>query len=192
MILAVGLATLGCARLPEIRYLKVPVTPETTVAMENSHGDVPPIKAEALLTRRRAKSGIDFKERAVLEEAATGRPLLAGNKVRLLFDGPQTMGAMMACIASAKDTIDLETYIFDQDELGQKFADLLMAKIKLAIVRKQWKGPIGNRHWSVMEPVYGSEAYASGGYEVQRLIQELKDENIPMSEWPLAAMAAAE
>ena len=77
-------------------------------------------------------------------------------------------------------------------EVATAEADLLMAKIKLAIVRKQWKGPIGNRHWSVMEPVYGSEAYASGGYEVQRLIQELKDENIPMSEWPLAAMAAAE
>ena len=37
-----------------------------------------------------------MKALAVLEEAATGVPLIAGNKVTLLFDGPATMKEMMA------------------------------------------------------------------------------------------------
>ena len=65
---------------------------------------------------------------AALEAEATGSPLLPGNRVTLLFDGPQTFGAMSAAIASATRSINLETYIFDQDELGLKFADLLIGK----------------------------------------------------------------
>lgn len=55
-------------------------------------------------------------------------PLLSGNKVTLLFDGPQTMAAMEAAILAAKSSIHLETYIFDQDPLGQHFADLLVQR----------------------------------------------------------------
>jgi len=68
-----------------------------------------------------------------LEEAATGSPLIEGNKVTLLNDGPQTMRAMMAAIAAAKDHINLETYIFDQDEMGLKFADLLIARQRAGV-----------------------------------------------------------
>ncbi|MYM68216.1 cardiolipin synthase [Pseudoduganella sp. FT55W] len=65
---------------------------------------------------------------AALEEAATGVPLIPGNKCTLLFDGPQTMKAMLEAIATARNHINLETYIFDQDELGLKFADALIEK----------------------------------------------------------------
>jgi len=69
----------------------------------------------------------------VLEEAATGVPLIAGNKVTLLFDGPATMREMMAAAQSAKATINLETYIFDQDPIGLQFADLLIDKQKKGV-----------------------------------------------------------
>ena len=120
-------STLACLRLPEIHYLKAPVDAEAPVAASPDRL-TPPSKAEALLTRRLARAGIDIQERTRLEEVATGRPLIPGNKVTLLFDGPQTMNAMMASIQAAKDTINLETYIFDQDEIGLKFADLLIRK----------------------------------------------------------------
>jgi cardiolipin synthase A/B len=55
-------------------------------------------------------------------------PLLSGNKVTLLFDGPKTMAAMEAAILGAKSTIHLETYVFDQDPIGLRFADLLMQR----------------------------------------------------------------
>ena len=121
--LALLLPALACLRLPEVHYLKTPVN-----ASEPAPPPTRPSKAEITLTRRLAKAGIEIKERTQLEEAATGRPLIPGNKVSLLFDGPQTMDAMIACITGAKDTINLETYIFDQDEMGLKFADLLIKK----------------------------------------------------------------
>lgn len=65
---------------------------------------------------------------AAFEEVVTGSPLIEGNKVTLLFDGPETMTAMIAAIEHAKSTINFETYIFDQDLLGQRFADLLIEK----------------------------------------------------------------
>jgi cardiolipin synthase len=70
---------------------------------------------------------------AAMEEAVTGSPLIKGNKVRLLFDGPQTMTAMIEAIGQATSTINFETYIFDQDQLGQRFADLLIEKQRAGV-----------------------------------------------------------
>jgi cardiolipin synthase len=53
--------------------------------------------------------------------------LIPGNQVKLLFDGPQTMAAMEAAIRSARSSIHLETYIFDQDPVGMHFAKLLIS-----------------------------------------------------------------
>lgn len=73
------------------------------------------------------------KSHSALEAAATHRPLLAGNKVTLLYDGPQTMAAMLQAVSTAKDHIHLETYIFDQDAVGLQFADLLIAQQKAGV-----------------------------------------------------------
>jgi len=120
----------GCARLPEMRYLKplaeVPASPTVISARGTLSGK----DAASLLAKRLGPSRVHAETLASLEEAATGKPLIAGNKVTLLFDGPRTIEAMMAAVASAKDTIHLETYLFDQDPLGLRFADLLIAKQK--------------------------------------------------------------
>ncbi len=73
------------------------------------------------------------KSHSALEAAATNRPLLGGNKVTLLYDGPQTMTAMMHAVRAAKDHINLETYIFDQDPVGLQFAELLMERQKVGV-----------------------------------------------------------
>lgn len=57
-----------------------------------------------------------------------GSPLTAGNQVRLLQDGPATYRAMFAAIAAAQDHINMETYILEDDEVGQQFAQALIAK----------------------------------------------------------------
>ena len=88
------------------------------------------LAASALLARRLGHAKVDARYLAGLEEAATGRPLIAGNQVTLLFDGPMTIAAMMVAVSQARDSINLETYLFDQDPLGMKFADLLIAKQK--------------------------------------------------------------
>ena len=63
-----------------------------------------------------------------LEQALSDSPLLAGNKVELLEDGPSTYRAMFAAIGAARDHINMETYILEDDEVGRRFADALMAK----------------------------------------------------------------
>ncbi|MEB0134830.1 cardiolipin synthase [Actimicrobium sp. CCC2.4] len=119
----------ACASLPSVHYLDPALTAPRTVSIENSRGNnLSQANVKAMLDRRLRHSDVDLQARAALEEAATGSPLIAGNQVTLLYDGPQTMTAMMAAIKDAKNSINLETYIFDQDELGLRFADLLIAK----------------------------------------------------------------
>ena len=55
-------------------------------------------------------------------------PLLTGNRVRLLQDGPDTYRAMFAAILAARDHINMETYILEDDEVGRRFADALIEK----------------------------------------------------------------
>lgn len=123
----------GCAALPDVRYLRqnmaVPANPTVT----NADGTLPPKKAASLLARRWRNSHVNLAELAAIEEAATGSPLISGNKITLLYDGPQTMVAMIAAVTAATDHINLETYIFDQDELGTRFAQLLMARQRAGV-----------------------------------------------------------
>src|SRR3954463_9911082 len=59
--------------------------------------------------------------------------MVVGNHVTLLKDGPATYRAMFAAIRKARDHIHLETYIFEDDEVGQKFSELLIAKQKQGV-----------------------------------------------------------
>jgi cardiolipin synthase len=60
--------------------------------------------------------------------AVSPSPLIDGNKVTLLVDGPATYDAMLDEMSKAKDHINLETFIFSGDKTGDKFADLLLMK----------------------------------------------------------------
>lgn len=67
---------------------------------------------------------------AVILEAAASRPLIGGNAVELLTEGPATYKAMFEQTAKAKNHINLETYIFEDDEVGQQCANELLEKRK--------------------------------------------------------------
>jgi cardiolipin synthase len=125
-------AVAACASLPEVGDSAVPAKANPTVASAN--GALQSKQAAALLARRWARATPDMKALAVLEEAATGVPLIAGNKVTLLFDGPATMKEMMAAVQAAKSTINLETYIFDHDSVGIQFADMLIEKRRQGVI----------------------------------------------------------
>jgi len=119
----------ACASLPDVKNLNTELEPVATPKVITGKGALLNVNSRAaLLNKRWAKSGMDLKTQAALEEAATGVPLIKGNKVTLLFDGPQTMQEMLKAISEAKSTINLETYIFDQDPMGLKFADALIDK----------------------------------------------------------------
>jgi cardiolipin synthase len=56
------------------------------------------------------------------------RPLVGGNHVELLIDGPATHAAMFAAIDAARDHINLESYIIEADGPGEELARRLIAK----------------------------------------------------------------
>ena len=129
-MLACALVLASCASLPEVNAGSARAAMRENPTLDTPRGRLARKQAAELLARRWARATPDMKALAVLEEAATGVPLIAGNKVTLLFDGPATMKEMMAAASAARSTINLETYIFDQDPIGLQFAELLMQKRK--------------------------------------------------------------
>ena len=134
-IAALLLATLAaaCSTLPEVTPTSESVAARRNPTVDTAKGRLAARQAADLLARRWSRATPDMKALAVLEEAATGLPLIAGNKVTLLFDGPATMKEMMAAASAAKTSINLETYIFDQDPIGLQFADVLIEKRKQGV-----------------------------------------------------------
>jgi cardiolipin synthase len=85
--------------------------------------------AEILDNLRRTVGDIDILQKHVaLEEAVAGSPLTMGNRLGLLQDGSATYDAMTAAIRQARQHINFETYIIEDDEVGRRFADLLIEK----------------------------------------------------------------
>jgi cardiolipin synthase len=92
-------------------------------------GRVPRATRERI-TRRLAEIGEDnllARHLAAMEEVSPA-PLVAGNEVGLLVDGPQTYAAVFEAIERARDHVNLETYIFDDARhRGTRLTDLLVA-----------------------------------------------------------------
>lgn len=57
-------------------------------------------------------------------------PLMSGNDVSALIDGPQTYASIEADLQQARHHIHIETFIFGADEIGRRFAALLAEKRK--------------------------------------------------------------
>ncbi|MDO9166939.1 MAG: cardiolipin synthase [Rhodoferax sp.] len=119
----------ACATLPDTEALIERHTGQAA-RFENARGELSAGKSAAILAELKRKSGdIDILEKQiVLEQAIVGSPLILGNKVTLLQDGAATYSAMFAAIRNARDHINLETYIIEDDEIGRQFADLLLAQ----------------------------------------------------------------
>src|SRR5262245_3434419 len=87
-------------------------------------------QADAALAKVARKGGeLDIVERqASLEEAVSGKPLVPGNDATLLYDGPNTYKAMFDAIGKARDHVNLEFYISEDDETGKRLAELRIRK----------------------------------------------------------------
>ena len=123
-----GLAA-GCSSLPTI-VPDLARGPGPPVQLEGARGPLSAAQSKAILDGLQSRSpNTDIFERHLaLEEDIAGTPLTTGNQVLLLQDGPATYQAMNAAIAAATDHINMEAYIFDDDEVGQRFAQALTAK----------------------------------------------------------------
>jgi len=119
----------GCSSIPAM-VPDMAMEPTHAIRIEGAHGPLTSRQSKAILARL-AKNGDEtniFDKHLALETEIVGSPLVAGNKVALLVDGPTTYKAMFAAIEQAKDHINMESYIIENDEIGQHLAALLIGK----------------------------------------------------------------
>ncbi|MES2366703.1 MAG: cardiolipin synthase [Pseudomonadota bacterium] len=118
----------GCSSLPNIKTtLAVPAA--HAVQFDNANGALSAKKSQAILTQLKQKAGsLDIlqKHLALEQEINPDNPLVLGNHVTLLQDGPSTYKAMFAAIRNAHSTINLESYIFEDGKVGDEFSALLL------------------------------------------------------------------
>lgn len=121
-------AVAGCATLPNAKTeMAVPHPQE--VEFEGARGPVSAARSDAIIARLQGKGGdSDLLEKHMAYEQAVNSdtPLVLGNKLSLLQNGPATYQAMFTAMRAARDHINLQTYIFSDDEVGKQFSDLLL------------------------------------------------------------------
>jgi cardiolipin synthase len=72
---------------------------------------------------------VPLRSLATLVGRITDRPLLDGNLIEPLVGGDQAYPLMLEAIQSARRSIALASYIFDNDPTGRQFADALAAAV---------------------------------------------------------------
>ena len=86
-----------------------------------------------------------------MDRVAGGRPI-PGNRVQLLYDGPEIFPAVLEAIAGARQWIHLDNYIIRDDVTGRRFAEALVARARDGLqvrVLTDWLGSFGTgrRFW---------------------------------------------
>ena len=125
------LAVSACSSMPILTPDMAMQSPKA-ITLENAHGALSHQQSKKIIARIK-KDGLEtniFDKHLALISEVVGSPLMVGNKVDLLVDGPSTYAAMLSAIKAAKDHINMETYIFEDDEIGQQFAGVLIDKQK--------------------------------------------------------------
>ena len=121
----------GYAALPNVsKLIDEAPTAQKPRQIVTPKGLLSPRQSNAIMERlKRSVAPTDILGRhTAVVESVTESPLTRGNKVTLLADGQATYAAMFKALQNAKDHINLESYIFEDDETGRKFADLLLQK----------------------------------------------------------------
>lgn len=129
--IAAALSLVGACASPGL-IREAAETPQPAQPVIASGGALSERRAEAVLAKSAGANSA--AERAGFEKlvegirTSIGAPLITGNKVTPLIDGPATFAAIDRELAQAKHSIHLETYIYADDELGNKFTDKLIRK----------------------------------------------------------------
>jgi len=121
----------GCATLPNVTEM-INDAPANRGHRQivSSKGALSPRESRAVMAElKRSVKQTDVLERhTAVVESVTESPLTKGNKVTLLADGKAAYAAMFKAIQGARDHINIESYIIEDDETGRTFADLLLKK----------------------------------------------------------------
>lgn len=101
------------------------------VPFQGAHGPISDVRSGAIIERLEGTHGpsdVLATHLAYEQSVNSSSPLVLGNRLVLLQNGPSTYAAMFAAIRAARDHINLETFIFDDGEMGIRFSDLLLER----------------------------------------------------------------
>jgi len=87
-----------------------------------------------------------LEEVARTADVLTRRPLLGGNLIEPLHNGEQAFPRMLAAIESAKESVWLASYLFDNDAVGRQFADALAAAHARGVQVRVLLDDVGERY----------------------------------------------
>lgn len=122
----------SCATLPDTQFLTDRYEAETA-RLAKARGEID-AKPDPVTAAWLEKLDIPPDQSTMLgrqiafEQHFVDSPMMSGNKVTLLQDGPATYKAMLNAIRKAKDHINIEFYIIEDDEVGREFAEHLMER----------------------------------------------------------------
>jgi cardiolipin synthase len=124
-----ALMLVACAGLPLVgKRLGESGSSKPTVV--GPRGALAEEQVDRILGGLESRSAADeiLQRHVAAEERFAGNPLSAGNEVVLLEDGPETYESMFDAIELARDHINLEFYIVEDDEIGQRFSERLIRR----------------------------------------------------------------
>jgi cardiolipin synthase len=122
------IAALGCcASCAQNPRVEPPEQMPPIVARERvlPEGATDPLLRQAL---DEYKNDAGVRELVNAVRSYSSAPLTTGNQVKVLVDGPETYAAIEASMRAARHYIDLETFIYGDDDIGRRFAALLAQK----------------------------------------------------------------
>ncbi|WFP74636.1 phospholipase D-like domain-containing protein [Mesorhizobium sp. WSM4906] len=115
--------------------------PVTGEAAEARHD--PDVAVEALIEAQYGQRFIGLK---TLGDRVARRPLTSGNAIAVLETGDEAYAAMCKAIDGAQKSVLLETYIFDNDAVGQMFVHSLAGAVKRGVAVRVLIDAVGVRY----------------------------------------------
>ena len=130
-MLCITVQLVGCHTLPEVQFARgVPLsrsqTPVDLVSPDGMVGRAASLRATRALAATGETSLLDYHLAAMRDLGAP--PLLTGNAVELLIDGPRTYQAMFAAIEQARSYVLVESFIFEEAVEGDRRLSELLSQ----------------------------------------------------------------
>ena len=164
LILATALLCTACAT-PRVQ----PITSVGVAPIVTARGALPSAVSERVVDTRLGPQADDERIRELVDafREQAGTPLVAGNRVSLLVDGPQTLAAIRQAIEAARHHVHVETYIFADDEIGREFRDLLVKRRQAGIQVRVLYDAVGSEFGKRMEALFERDLQASRALDLE-------------------------
>ncbi len=139
----------GCASLPSLRLarqlpLSESLDPISFEGPDGAWSDARAAEASRMIVAGKPDSVLD--DYLGMSERLIGEPLIVGNRVDLLVDGPETYAAMFEALRRAQQTIELQSFIFDEVEQdGRLLTDLLATRVAAGVSVRVLVDGVGSR-----------------------------------------------